>query len=125
MAEITNHIRESIEKIQTTDSTSHPLNATYLNGIESSGFLPVCVSTTYANLKSLRDAGTLTPGATYRITDYEFTTTQTGSSSAGHGFDILVIADDSKTLDENARAIARSGDTYYPDLGDPWDLLCV
>jgi hypothetical protein len=123
MAEITNHISGSIEKIQTTDNTSHPLNATYLNGIESSGFLPVCISTTYAKLKSLRDAGTLTPGATYRITDYEFTTTQVGSSSAGHGFDILVIADDSKTLNENARAIARSGDTYYSDSGDfPSDL---
>ena len=123
MAEITNHISESIEKIQTTDNTSHPLNATYLNGIESSGFLPIIIETTYANLKSLRDVGTLTPGATYRINDYEFTTTQTGSSSAGHGFDILVIADDSKTLNENARAIARSGDTYYSDSGDfPSDL---
>ena len=82
-----------------------------------------CISTTYANLKSLRDGGTLTPGATYRITDYEFTTTQAGSSSAGHGFDILVIADDSKTLNENARAVARSGDTYYSDSGDfPSDL---
>lgn len=123
MVEITNHISGSIEKIQTTNGTSYPLNATYLNGIESSGFLPVCISTTYASLSDLRDAGTLTPGATYRITDYEFTTTQTGSSSAGHGFDILVIADDSKTLNENARAIARSGDTYYSDSGDfPSDL---
>ena len=123
MAEITNSITGTIEKIQTTDGVSHPLNATYLNGIESSGFLPVCISMTYANLKSLRDAGTLAPGATYRITDYEFTTTQAGSSSAGHGFDILVIADDAKTLNENARAVARSGDTYYSDSGDfPSDL---
>lgn len=39
MAEITNSITGTIEKIQTTDGVSHPLNATYLNGIDSSGFL--------------------------------------------------------------------------------------
>ena len=106
-----------------------PFAAAYINTIYEEGtslskkYIKSGISTTYSQLKSLRDAGTLSPGATYRITDYEFTTTQTGSSSAGHGFDILVIADDSKTLNENARAIARSGDTYYSDSGDfPSDL---
>ena len=38
MAEITNSITGTIEKIQTTDGVSHPLNATYLNGKELESF---------------------------------------------------------------------------------------
>ena len=123
MAEITNHISGSIEKIETTDDVKHPLNATYLNGIESSGFLPIIISTTYANLKSLRDAGTLTPGATYRITDYTCTTTQSETQSAGHQFDILVTADNTNALNENAHAIVHEGDTYFANSKlSVWEL---
>ena len=107
------------------------MNGLTIGTVNSSGTIdlgtvltdPLYIDVPYAELKSLRDFSKLIPGATYRITDYEFTTTQAGSSSAGHGFDILVIADDSKTLNENARAVARSGDTYYSDSGDfPSDL---
>ena len=52
------------------------------------------VVTTWEELKTLRDNSKLTPGATYRITDYTCTTTQSGTQSAGHVFDILVTADD-------------------------------
>ena len=67
------------------------------------------VETTYADLVALRDAGELVPGAAYRITDYECTTSQENTSSAGIGFDIIVKAITSGTLDENAKAARRTG----------------
>ena len=71
------------------------------------------VQITYAELKSLRGTGKLVPGTQYRITDYTCTTTQAGTKSAGHVFDIIVTADDESTLNEEARAILHTGDTYF------------
>ena len=71
------------------------------------------VSITYAELKSLRDAGKLVPGQQYRITDYTCTTTQANTKSAGHQFDIIVTADDESTLNEEARAALHTGDEYF------------
>ena len=71
------------------------------------------VQITYAELKSLRDAGKLVPGTQYRITDYNCTTTQANTKSAGHAFDIIVTADDESTLNEVAKAIKHEGDTYF------------
>ena len=68
---------------------------------------------TYADLKALRDAGKLIPGQSYRITDYTCTTTQAGTQSAGHVFDIIVVADSESKLNESARAISHEGDTYF------------
>ena len=68
---------------------------------------------TYSELKSLRDNGELVPGQLYRITDYVATTTQEGTRSAGHAFDIIVIALSNGELSEEAKAIAHSGDTYF------------
>ena len=71
------------------------------------------VQITYAELKSLRDAGKLVSGQQYRITDYTCTTTQIGTKSAGHVFDIIVTADDESTLNEVARAALHTGDEYF------------
>lgn len=62
------------------------------------------VSTTYSELKALRDSGKLVPGAWYRITDYECTTSQADTMSAGHQFDIIVLARDESHLSEEAYA---------------------
>ena len=70
-------------------------------------------STTYAELLAMRNAGTLTPGMQYRITDYVCTTTQEESRAVSHPFDVIVVADDASTLNENARACLHEGDTYY------------
>ena len=70
-------------------------------------------SVTYSELKTMRDNGALTAGSQYRITDYECTTTQEGSRAVANSFDIIVVADDENTLNENARACLRDGDTYY------------
>ena len=68
---------------------------------------------TYSQLVATRNAGKLIPGMQYRITDYEFTTTASNTSSANHPFDVIVIADDESTLNESARAIQHENDTYF------------
>ena len=47
---------------------------------------------TYQDLKKLRDNSKLIPGALYRITDYQCTTAQENTKSAGHQFDIVLLA---------------------------------
>ena len=71
------------------------------------------VETTWQELKDKRDAGNLTPGALYRITDYQCTTTQENTKSAGHQFDVIVLALDGSTLSEEAWAMPHAGDTYF------------
>lgn len=71
------------------------------------------VQTTWSELKSLRDVGKLVPGTQYRITDYTCTTTQSGTKSARHVFDIIVTTDDESTLNEVARAVKHDGDEYF------------
>ena len=81
------------------------------------------IELTYAELKNKRAAKKLVPGQTYRITDFVTTTTQTDTRSAGHPFDIIVVADDAGTLNENAHACLHDGDTYFADCKlEAWEL---
>jgi len=65
----------------------------------------------WSDLKAKRDGGTLVPGQQYRITDYVATTNgDMESQSANHPFDIIVTADDERTLNEHARAVIHDGD---------------
>ena len=68
---------------------------------------------TYAGLKALRDGAKLVPGMQYRITDYTCTTITQDTQSAGHVFDIIVTADDERTLNAKAGAMKHEGDTYF------------
>ncbi|MGN0819832.1 MAG: hypothetical protein ACI4M6_05495 [Christensenellaceae bacterium] len=78
---------------------------------------------TYSELVILCNNQKLQKGATYRITDYECTTTQENTRSAGHIFDIIVVADDEKTLNENARAVRHEGDSYFKDSDlEAWEI---
>ena len=78
---------------------------------------------TYSALKTLRNNSQLVKGKQYRITDYECTTITANTSSAGHQFDIIVVADDVNKLNENARACLHSGDTYFSGCKlDAWEL---
>ena len=78
---------------------------------------------TYSSLKALRDSGSLVKGMWYRITDYVTTTVQSQTKSAGHPFDVIVLATSENELSHLARAIAHEGDTYFDgnDLG-AWEL---
>lgn len=83
------------------------------------------IETTYSVLKTLRDNNNLIPGTQYRITDYVTTTTQEDTDSAEHQFDVIVIADNTNTLNENARACLHLGDTYFTNAGsklETWKL---
>ena len=82
----------------------------YLKGIQS---------VTHAELKNLRDTNNLSAGQWYRITDYLTTVANdTEARSAGHPFDLLVVATSPNTLSEEARAIKSSRDTddYFADV---------
>lgn len=85
------------------------------------------VSITWSALKALRDGGNLVPGQQYRITDYACTTTTPNTSSAGHVFDIIVVADATNKLNEVARAMLHSGDTYFSSNKlEAWQLwYCI
>ena len=71
------------------------------------------IEITWSELKAKRDAGELTLGQLYRITDYQCTTTESDTRSAGHQFDIIVLALTNNTLSEQAWAALHSGDTYF------------
>lgn len=85
------------------------------------------IEITHAQLKAMRDAGQLVAGQQYRITDYVATTTDHESRSANHPFDIIVTADNERTLNESARAIAHAGDTYFEKCNlAAWQLMyCI
>ena len=71
------------------------------------------VTVSYQELVELRSRNKLVPGKQYRITDYTCTTTQSNTRSANHPFDIIVTADSESTLNEEARAIQHTGDSYF------------
>lgn len=73
------------------------------------------ISTTWKELKDKRDAGKLIPGSLYRITDYNCTTTQENTRSAGHQFDIVLLALSENKLAERGWATHHEGDTYFAD----------
>ena len=71
------------------------------------------VTASYQELVELRSKNKLVPGKQYRITDYTCTTSQSSTRSANHPFDIIVTADSESTLNEEARAIQHTGDSYF------------
>ena len=71
------------------------------------------LKTTYADLVNLRNTSKLTSGIFYRITDYITTTTKSGTKSAEHPFDVVVLALSERELSEQAWAIQHDGDTYF------------
>lgn len=114
---------------------------------ESAEDLENAKQVTYAELKALRDNSQLVPGMLYRITDYVTTINGTidlreigaydsyitdesrppkwfhYARSAGHQFDLVVMAVGENELDGSARACHHEGDTYFANsnLGT-WQL---
>ena len=81
------------------------------------------IEITWSDLKAKRDAGELTPSQFYRITDYQCTTVQSNTRSAGNQFDIIVLALTNNTLSEQAWAALHSGDTYFANSNlSAWKL---
>jgi hypothetical protein len=70
-----------------------------------------CTPIRYRELVRLRNSNGLKPGVLYRITDYITTTTQLNTQSAGHPFDVVVLALDNHNLAEEAYVLSSSRDT--------------
>lgn len=84
----------------------------------------VILKTTWAELVTMRDGGNLIPGQEYRLTDYRCTTLQDGTRTAGHSFDIILMADSPGSLNENARAVLHDGDEYFAGCNlAAWKLM--
>lgn len=79
------------------------------------GNVPLMTEVTWQELKDLRDNGQLTAGHKYRMIDYDTYTSQEGTQSAMHPFDLILTALDNKTLSEECSAIhsARDVDGYF------------
>lgn len=85
---------------------------------------PNIVEIAWSALKSLRDNAQLVPGRFYRIIDYVTTTSQVETQSAGHAFDVIVVALSNDALSENASAIQHRGDEYFANSKlSAWKLL--
>lgn len=82
------------------------------------------VEVTHAELKAMRDGGKLTAGALYRITDYNCTTTQENTQSAGHQFDIVLLALSENKLAEEGWAMEHPTDVYDVTFNDGVTLKC-
>jgi hypothetical protein len=90
------------------------------------GLNQAMIFVTHEELKDLRDNGFLIPGMQYRLIDYECTVNiknwtngedledmdYARAKNEGH-FDIILVADDEYTLNENVRFTNHSGDTYF------------
>lgn len=82
------------------------------------------MSVTYAKLEEMRKEVRLSAGAWYRITDYITETKQYNTRTAGHAFDIMVLALDERTLGEECRVIAHEGDNYFRNANlDAWKVF--
>jgi len=73
-------------------------------------------SVTWAELVNLRDNNQLKPGHQYRIIDYVTKVRQVYCKSAEHPFDIIVTANSTNTLDENAKATLHENDQSMYDF---------
>ena len=69
------------------------------------------VEINHSSLLALRENGELVAGRLYRITDYITTTSQTDTQSAGHPFDVIVLALSESEISEQAWAIQSERDT--------------
>ena len=82
------------------------------------------ITTTWAELKDLRDNKQLIAGSLYRITDYNCTTTQENTRSAGHQFDIVILALSADKLAEEGWAMMNESDVYDVTFADGVTKKC-
>lgn len=68
---------------------------------------------TYLELVNLVQTQKLSKGTYYRITDYVTTTSKSGTHSANHPFDVIVLALSNSVLSEQALATQRENDNYF------------
>lgn len=69
----------------------------------------------WQELKTIRDSKALVADTKYRIIDYQCTTTQENTQSAGHQFDIVLLALSEDKLAEEGWAMIHDGVTEFDD----------
>ena len=82
---------------------------------EIGGGISAPISTTYSELKSLKESNQLVVGQKYRITDFVSVFDETGITSANHPFDLVIEAINENLFSETACAIIHSGDDYFSE----------
>lgn len=111
------------ESVNDTNEILEVIRDNMSSGGSGTGGSPVGIEITYNELKVLRDSNSLVAGTNYIITDYQCTTSTANTTSAGHQFDIIVVADSSNTLNEVARARHHEGDEYFANSNlAAWEL---
>ena len=110
--DVKNLIISNIKANGQREITGPILQDVLLNMLENSSRVE---EITYSDLKALRDGAKLTPSRLYRITDYITTTAQSNTKSAGHPFDVIVLAISESELLEQAWAIKHKDDTYFAE----------
>ena len=110
--------KEEVERLLATkQNTLTPGNGISIKGnVISSTVDSLITPITYAELVALRDSSSLVAGMQYRITDYDFTTTEEDTDSAHKLFDIIVTADSESILNETARAVHHQYETSVETL---------
>ena len=118
--DVKNLIISNIKANGQREITGPILQDVLLNMLENSSRVE---EITYSDLKALRDAAKLIPSRLYRITDYITTTVQSNTKSAGHPFDVIVLALSESELLEQAWAIKHEDDTYFADCNlNAWQI---
>ena len=82
---------------------------------EIGGGISAPISTTYSELKSLKESNQLVVGQKYRITDFVSVFDEAGITSANHPFDLVIEAISENLFSETACAIIHSGDDYFSE----------
>ena len=82
-------------------------------------------SGSYEELKDLAESGSLKAGSWYRMTDFVTTCANDEEArSAGHAYDLLLLAVSASEFSHQARAVAHAGDTYFANANlGAWKLL--
>ena len=89
------------------------------------GIATLQMEATYAELVQMATDGQLIKGMRYRMTDYETMTSQGGTTSAGHPFDLILTALDEYSFSERCSAVrsARDLDGYFAEHNiAAWDI---
>lgn len=117
-----------------TTNENHEVTFTDANGVQNTlvteqGIPEVLaknglIEVKWQELKDKRDNGQLIPGSLYRITDYNCTTTQENTRSAGHQFDIVLLALSENKLAEEGWAMEHPTDVYDVTFSDNVTKKC-
>lgn len=116
-----NHVLVTTEALQDEDS---PVKELFDESVASVLTQNGLIEVKWQKLKNKRDNGQLIPGSLYCITDYQCTTVQENTRSAGHQFDIVLLALSENKLAEEGWAMEHSTDVYDVTFRDGVTVKC-